>query len=258
MYNYYDYEANFPVDKASYKVLYNDYFHDSPISSISISPEKHSLEMQVQCQREFEEDTGDPCKDIQNEKYGYTLIFSGVSYLEINTTLQSCEFINGRFKAIPKGKYYYRIHTTDGYLDIGYRNFTLRKRVGRVSYKGVAQFAPWMDKLWLAPEEKIAGILKRLADNGYTAEQDFDLYLDLERLYSSKAVGIAPYLRRIVTSGWESENAVPFAAWLLGKLGDSDDIPLLRQLQGRANRPAVRKNLSDAIEALENRRLSNS
>ena len=141
-------------------------------------------------------------------------------------------------------------------MDIGYRNFTLRKRVGRVSYKGVAQLDPWMDKLWLAPEEQIAGILKRLADNSYTAEQDFDLYLDLELLYSSKAVGIAPYLRRIVTSGWESENAVPFAAWLLGKFGDSDDIPLLRQLQGQANNPAVRRNLSDAIEALDTARLS--
>ena len=26
MYNYDDYEANLPIDKASYKVLYNDYF----------------------------------------------------------------------------------------------------------------------------------------------------------------------------------------------------------------------------------------
>lgn len=256
MYNYYDHEANFPMDKASYKVLYNDYFHDSLITAIDISPEKHSLKMQVQCQRELEEDTGDPCKDIQNEKYGYTLIFSGVSYLEISTTLQGCEYINGRFKAIPKGKYYYRIQTADGYIDIGYRSFKLRKRVGRASYKGVAQFDPWMDKLRLAPAEQIAGILKRLADNSYTVEQDFDLYLDLERLYSSKAVGIAPYLRRIVASGWESEDAVPYAAWLLGKFGDSDDIPLLRQLQGQTNSPAVRKNLSDAIEALETARLS--
>lgn len=255
MYNYYDYEANLPNDKASYKVLYNDYFHDSLITSINICPEKHSLEMQVQCQRECEEETGDPRKDILNEKYGYTITFSGVSYLEINTTLQWCEFINGRFKAIPKGKYYYRIQTADGYMDIGYCSFTLRKRIGRVSYKGIAQFDPWMDKLWLTPEERIMSILKRLDDNGYTEEQEFDLFLDLQRLYSSKTAGIAPQLRRIAASGWESEDAVPYAAWLLGKFGDPDDIPLLCQLQGRANCPAVKKNLSDAIEALDNRRL---
>ena len=254
MYNYYDYEANLPVDKASYKGLYNDYFHDSPITSMNIWPEKHSLEMQIQCRRECEEETGDPYKDVLDEKYGYALTFSGVSYLEINTTLQGCEFINGRFKAIPKGKYYYRIQTTDGYMDIGYRSFMLRKRIGRLSYKGIVQFDPWMDKLWLTPEEKIISILKRLADHGYTEEQEFDLYLDLQRLYSSKASGIAPYLRRIAASGWESEDAAPFAAWLLGKFGDSDDIPLLCQLQGRANCTMVKKNLSDAIEALSNRR----
>lgn len=68
MYNYDDYEANLPIDKASYKVLYNDYFHDSFITAINISPEKHYLEIQVQCRRECEAEAHDPCKDILNEK----------------------------------------------------------------------------------------------------------------------------------------------------------------------------------------------
>lgn len=256
MYNYDDYEANLPIDKASYKVLYNDYFHDSLITAINISPEKHYLEIQVQCRRECEAEAHDPCKDILNEKYGYILIFFGVSFLEISTTVQWCEYINGRFKAIPKGKYYYRIQTADGYIDIGYRSFKLRKRIGRVSYKGITEFDAWMERSWLSSEDQIASILKKIADNGYTEEHEFDLYLDLQRLYASKVMGIAPYLRRIVTSGWDSESAVPYAAWLLVKFGDSSDIPLLRRLLGQSNSPAVRKNLSDAMEALDTVRLS--
>lgn len=252
MYNYYDREANLPVDKASCKVLYNDYFHDSPITAIHVSPEAHSLEMQIQCLRECEAENGDPRRNIRNERYGYTLTFFGVSHLEIHTALQQCAYINGRFKAIPKGKYYFRIQTDDGYIDIGYRSFKLRKRIGRVSYKGITGLEPWMETSWMAPEEQIAGILERIAGDGYSEEQDFSLFLDLQRLYASHTAGIAPYLRRIAALEWESGDAVPFAAWLLGKFGNSDDLPLLRRLQGAASCPMVRKNISDAMEALDN------
>lgn len=250
MYNYEDYEANLPMDKASYKVLYNDYFHDSPITKIHISPDMHSLEMHVQCRREYEEDFKDSCRSVLNEKYEYILTFLGVSFLEVNTTLQYCEYVNGRFKAIPKGKYYFRIQTRDGYIDIGYRSFKLRKQIGRVSYKGVTECDPWMNRSRLVSEDQVIDILHRLDDNTYTEEQEFDLFLDLQRLYVSKNTEIAPYLRRIINLGWDSEDAVPYAAWLLGKFGSHFDIPLLRQLWGSADDPMIRKNISDAIAAL--------
>ena len=250
MYNYFDYEANLPTDRASYKVLYHDYFHDSLITAVNISPQRHSLKMLIQCRRDWETDTQNLRKDILDEKYGYLLTFSGVSHLEIHTSLEWCDYINGRFKAIPKGTYYFRIQTADGYMDIGYHGFRLRKRVGRVSYKGIPDPEPWRATSLPITEAPIAGIWKLLAEHGYTGEDEFALYLDLERLYASKAEGLAPYLRRIAASGWQSEDAVPFAAWLLGKFGDSGDIPLLRQLWGQATHPMIRKNLSDAIEAL--------
>lgn len=256
MYNYNDYEANLPKDKASYKVLYNDYFHDSLITEIHISPKMHSLEIHIQCQRECEAESHNLPKDILNEKYGYILTFLGVSFLEVNTSLQGCEYINGRFKAIPKGKYYFRMQTADGYIDIGYRRFQLRKQIGRVSYIGITEFDPWMNRSQAVSEDQIAAILKKLADNQYTEEQEFDLFLDLQRLYTAKMTGIASYLRRIVASGWDSEDAVPYAAWLLGKFGSPCDIPLLRQLQGHADSPMIKKNLFDAMDALDTGRLS--
>lgn len=83
MHNYNDHEANYPTDKASVKVLYNDYFHDSLITSLNIIPEKHALEMRLQCSRECEEENGGAREDIYNQKYGYVLTFFGVAAREI-------------------------------------------------------------------------------------------------------------------------------------------------------------------------------
>ena len=249
MYNYIDHEANYPTDKASYKVLYNDYFHDSLITSISILPEKHTVEMHIQCSRECEEETGDWRKDIYNRKYGYVLTFSGVTYLDIKTEMSCPDYLNGRFKAIPKGKYYFRIQTPDGNIDIGYRNFKLRKLDGRVSYKGITEFDRWMDRA-SATEDKIDRIIQRLQDDGYSEEEDFDLYLDLERLYASKTSGIADYLRRYAAKEWEMDDALPYAGWLLGKYGSADDIPIIQQLLHRTDNSLIRQNLLDAIDTL--------
>ena len=80
---------------------------------------------------------------------------------------------------------------------------------------------------------------------------DFSLFLDLQRLYASHTAGIAPYLRHIAASEWESGDDVPFAAWLLGKFGNSDDLLLLRRLRGGGSCPMGRKNISEAMEALD-------
>ena len=252
MYNYFDYEAAYPTDKASYKALYNDYFHDSLITSVSIRPEKSSVVIHVQCSRECEEETGDWRENIYDEKYGYVLTFAGVTYLDIKSDLNHCVYINGRFKAIPKGKYYFRIQTADGHIDIAYRCFKLRRLVGRVSYRGITGFDPWMDRAWAVSEEKLSDILKRLNDDSYTEEQDFDLYLDFERLYASKVTDIAKYLRRYAKAQWKLEDALPFAGWLLGKYGNTDDIPIVQQLMNRTDNSEIRQNLLDAIDALRN------
>lgn len=249
MYNYVDHEAACPTDKASYKVLYNDYFHDSLITSISMQPEKHSVEMHIQCSRECEEETGDWRKDIYNRKYSYVLTFSGVTYLDIKTEMSGAEYLNGRFKAIAKGKYYFRIQTVDGYIDIGYRNFKLRKPDGRVSYRGITEFDRWMDRT-SATEDEICHIINRLQNDGYGEEEDFDLYLDLERLYDSKTSRIADYLRKYAVKEWEMDAALPYAGWLLGKYGSADDIPIIQQLLNRTDNSLIRQNLLDAIDAL--------
>lgn len=255
MLNYYDREANFPTDKASHKVLYSDYFHDSLITSVNILPEKHSVELHIQCSRECEWETGDWRKDIYDEKYGYVLTFSGVTHLNIHTDLSRSEYINGNFKAIPKGKYYFRIQTDDGYIDIGYHSFKLRRSVGRVSYRGIDTADLGKNRDMVVSEDRITAIIQRMKDDGYSEEDDLDLLFDLERLYMSGASDIAGYLRAYVSSQRESEDAVPYAAWLLGKYGNADDVPLILNVMNRAYEPLprqilIRQNLTDAIEAL--------
>lgn len=250
MYNYYDYEASFPTDKASYKVLYNDYFHDSLITAVEFKPEKHTVQLHIQCSRECEWETGDWRRDILDEKYGYVLTFGGVSYFDMKTQMDCPEYLNGRFKAIPKGKYYFRIQTADGYIDIGYSRFRLRKTVGRVSYRGITEADLRMGSAKPASQEEISRILERLRSDDYTEEQDFDLYMDLEYLYACKVPGLGPFLRRYVKSQWPLEDAVPFAAWLLGRYGNADDIPLILQLIPRTDHPGIRQNLMDAVEAM--------
>lgn len=252
MYNFTDHEANLPSDKASYKVLYNDYFHDSPITSVCFNPIKHIFEIHLQCSRECEEETGNWRKNIYNEKYGYVLTFSGVTYLDIKTDLQCPDYINGRFKNIPKGKYYFRIQIADGQIDIAYRSFKLRKLVGRVSYCGITEFDPWLDRAHIVSQDQIDAIMQRLEDDGYTEDKEFELFLDLERLYASKVPGLASYLRRCIALPWDigQNEAIPYAAWLLGKYGNADDIPLISQLMKKTNDYRILQNLHDAISAL--------
>ena len=54
MYNYYDFEAEFPLEKATQKFLVSDYFHDSRIQDIKMDHRKHELIIRLQCCRDWE------------------------------------------------------------------------------------------------------------------------------------------------------------------------------------------------------------
>lgn len=249
MHNYYDHEAILPTDKASNKALYNDFFHDSIITGISLNAKQRQLELHLQCSRDCEAETGSR-EAIYHEKYGYKMIFSVVTHSEIHTKLHCPEYLNGRFKAIPKGNYYFRIQTDDGYIDIAYRHFKLRKATGRVSYSGIEGFQPELDRKYDSPAEVTNHILRRIASGQYTASDDFALFLDLQRLYASRVENLAPYLRQCLAAPWASEDAKPFAAWLLGKFGAAEDIPLLYPLLSQFQQPIIKRNLMDAMDAL--------
>lgn len=245
MYNYDDFEANVPTDKASVKVLLNDYFHNSPITAIHILPEVHALELQLQCCREWEADSSRA--ELSDEKYTYILTFGSLHTCDIRTRMKHPIFISGRFKAIPRGKYYYRIATADGFIDIGYRSFSLRKASGRVSYRRLP--APVQAPAAISAEEA-AWIRARIRAEVYLEEEDADLLRDLERLYASGRID-AENLRHCLCVPWHSVCAKPYAAWLLGKFGGREDLPRLWQYLSECSDPAIRRNLQDAIDTIE-------
>lgn len=249
MHNYYDRDAPLPADKASYKFLYNDYFHDSIITGLCVNSARRELELSLQCSRECEEEQGNR-DNILEEKYGYRLYFSGLHHFGGSSALQWTEYLNGRFKAIrgAKGNFYFRIQTADGYMDIGYDRFRIRKVRGRVSYRGIDEISPWIDKAYAARPEEAAAIRKRLEDMAYAGKEDFDPNFDLERLYHAGAEALAPLLRQLVKAPWVPRETKVYAAWLLGKYGSAEDIPLiLGQLQDCGD-AMIQRNLLDAAE----------
>ena len=172
MHNYYDRDAPLPADRASYKYLYNDYFHDSIITGLCVNSARRELELSLQCSRECEEEQGNR-DNILEEKYGYRLYFSGLHHFGGSSALQWTEYLNGRFKAIrgAKGNFYFRIQTADGYMDIGYDRFRIRKVRGRVSYRGIDEISPWIDKACAARPEEAAAIRKLMDEYGLSQEQ---------------------------------------------------------------------------------------
>lgn len=255
------------------KFLWSDYFHDSLISDVAFQepskPEKwktDALSLTLYCDRDFNKACQEiPEKDYPKDwlpkdwfkvftsgKFTYILTFYDVQHFEIKSKKNAMTYLNGRFKdsrivrelnADSKTPYYhFRIQIIWGYIDIVFRKLKIRKADGRVNYAVkwddstvTSSQKPFGDPEYLLPEE---------AD-------DFDCFFTMRKLYADGDPALATYARNCLKSDLPVEDAKPYAAYLLGKVGEKTDLDLIRALYFQTKDELQKRHISDAIEALE-------
>lgn len=264
MYNYYDFEAEFPLEKATQKFLVSDYFHDSRIQDVKMDHQKHELIIRLQCYRDWETANVDSLDDAQ---YTYFLRFSDVYSFRILTESRTSEYINGRFKQTAwlneqqqKAKrklYQFRIGLSDGYIDLIFRSFSIRKAIGRISYRDVDELGAFYKEWYRRSPEQISDMIHELQTNVTDSMCD----LILEFLYANEVKDLCSLCQKVIT-GEASPDAKVYAAWLLGKRGTKEDLQLIwdiyraeterKEFEFDSDDPMKYRNLLDAIENLNN------
>lgn len=264
MYNYYDFGAEFPLEKAVQKFLVSDYFHDSRIRTVELDSGRRELAIRLQCCRDWE-NAG--VGTLEDARYTYILRFSGVHGFRSVTDLSWwSEYINGRFKQTAwlceqqrqtkRKLYQFRIGLADGYLDILFSRFSVRKESGRIFYADIKELGAFYKDWYKRSPEQLDKIREALKSTSPDSLDD-DLYLLL--LYANEATDLPQHCRLILT-GDASQAAKAYAAWLLGKCGTPADLLLLweafraekerKSYDFGSDDPMKYRNFMDAVEQL--------
>ena len=241
-------EIKVPENRHLRYFLFQDYFHDSNILTIDFDrdlPGKRNgprkVVLTIDCQRERERDSN---FTYHNDKYVYLLTFEHCKYFHCEKTNLSNQFINSSFKDSPTlqrikyatGKEYYhiRIQLGDGYMDIIFLKFKIRKLAGRIrvpflgetdhnksflmSYGGGTLLGP--DKE--LDEEKVCQLLDNL--------DDIDISFALE-YFARRGKDVLRYAKKTVNFDWyEFQMSINAAIWVLGLQGGASELKLLQDI----------------------------
>ena len=150
-----------------------------------------------------------------------------------------------------KPLYHFRFQTDDGYIDIIFSDFIIRKKAGRVKYPiketAFQTFKP------LTKEEKKTAL---------ESDDDFERFFAMTKLFKNNDPDLLEIARRLLWLGEENEDSCFYSAYLLGKLGDSSDITKLWSLYlnieefinskslCRSNPLLLKRNILDSIELI--------
>lgn len=224
------------------KFLWCDYFHDSIISDISFSsaskksrPHNDCVTLTIHCRREWEKAYTTPLANahpndgqafLTSGKFTYFLSFCGVEYFEIQNEISSIEYLNGRFKdtqavrelnAGSKCPYYhFRIQILGGYMDIIFKGVKIKKAMGRVNYSTKGYL------IGTVPPRKTAEVCpsQQQVFPVAMADDDFYCFFEMQKLYREGSPALAAYARQCLKSALPIEDAKPYAAYVLGKVGE--------------------------------------
>jgi len=268
----YEHEIACPDNKGIKNYLWYDHFHDSKIDNISFDHRKGLVTLELVCGCDIDimwnslkgdSNTRRAFIDENIDSYTYTLAFKGTVYFHSERLIMVNDYINGRFKdtallqklAVESKKplYHFRIQIDDGYMDIIFSDFNIRKKVGRVKYS-IKEISNQTYKP-LTDEEKEAAL------DG----DDFERLLAMKRLFISKESELLKIARSNLQLDEDHEDCCLYSAYLLGKLGDTSDIPKLLDLFFgveeylisksicRCSAILVKRNIMDAIELIHHR-----
>lgn len=241
----YEHEIPCPPNRGINTFLWYDYFHDSHLQNIEFDKMKKTVTLMYECAREIEDKwkelKGDePYKrqyiESHADEFIYFLTFKYVLYFQVDRLPCANDYINGRFKDSAllhyinteqkNPCYHFRIQCDDGYIDIIFSDFIIRKKQGRIRYLNTPFSAMTCSSLDApALDETIMGLVKQ-AQTG----EDFERFLAMSKLWQLKYSELIQLARGNITLPDDYEDSVPYSAYLLGKLGDESDLPLLQRL----------------------------
>lgn len=276
----YEHEIPCPSNKAINTFLWSDYFHDSHLQSIEFTQSKRTVTLTYECSRDIEnkwkELEGDQQYKTQYieshaDEFIYYLIFKHVLYFQVNRLPCANDYINGRFKDstllhyVNAGQkypcYHFRIQCDDGYIDIIFRDFIIRKRQGRIQYLNTP-FSAIICNCLDGPV--LSETITELVNQAQTGE-DFERFLAMSKLRQLKYCELIQLARQNITLPDDYEDSILYSAYLLGKVGDESDLPLLQRLYLSIQKSMTEKstclcstllpqrNILDAIESINYR-----
>lgn len=238
-----EHEIKFPEDKYLKNYLWYDYFHDSQVKNIDFT--KNTVIIDI----EYDKDN-----EMVNKKT-YTLYFKNCEYFKVELlSMDFNTFINGRFKDTTlldkvknnnKGTFYhYRIETNNGFIDIIFSKFQIKKRNGRIICKDITFYDYTLQ--WLKSYKN--GLLfdsdNQLSQskliNLFHKGDDIEKYFVLDYLSRYTNEPILNYARDILCLEWDDfELSIILSISVIGRFGNKDDIMLLLDIYNIINKEFI-------------------
>lgn len=265
----YDHEIECPQNKAIINYLWYDYFHDSTIHKIEFDHKKGLVILTLESCRDLDEkweklkgtfEERSLYVDKHRGEFTYILCFKGVQYFHDERLIMANDYLNGRFKntallcklkaETKKSLYQFRMQIDDGYIDIIFSDFQIRKKVGRVKYSVSEVFYQAESSSLIEKDITLTG-------------KDFDRFLFMQKLYKAKDESLLKIARESIRFGDDSEDSCLYSAYLLGKYGDTSDIKnlfglylnieehLIAKSVCRCSAILPKRNILDAIELIQ-------
>ena len=232
----YKHEIVCPDNKGIRNYLWFDYFHDSKIDSISFDHINGLVTLTLECCRDISEtwnnlksdhDTRSAYIDENIDNFTYILTFKGTKYFHIERLIMVNDYIYGRFKDTAllkklaaenkKPLYHFRIQIDDGYMDIIFSDFVIRKKAGRVKYP--IKIISYQTCKSISDDEKNAAL------DG----DDFERFQAMQKLFQENDPALPEIARKNLWFDDYGDSCL-YSAYLLGKLGDMSDVPKLLKL----------------------------
>ena len=260
--NNFTHDIPLPDDPAIQKFLWISYFHDAVIQEILPGkPTYKDLTLRV-------------CS--VHDGFTYQLRFHGVEHFSYSkdhyfwhtgidiasTVFKDTALLHRLEKEAEKSLYHLRFSFWDGYMDVIFAKFTIRREGGRVSYKpefdpavmnwAAYRYAP--NGYWLKHDPFLADITHPEGEDDFERQEWIDdiLWARLYHLHQAGNVqSMVTQSRAYLTNGLTYDHAELYAAYLLGKHGDQSDLPALTRHFLHAETAIRKRVFLDAMELIQ-------
>ncbi len=262
--NNFTHDIPLPDDPAIRKFLWISYFHDAIIQEIHPGkPTYKDLTLRV-----FSPHDG----------FAYLLRFHGVEHFSCSkdnyfwhtgidiasTVFKDTALLHRLEKEAEKSLYHLRFSFWDGYMDVIFAKFTIRREGGRVSYKPeydpavinwkAYRYAP--NGYWLRNDPFLADIAHPEGEDDSDRQEWIDDILWARLYHIHQAGNVQTMLtqsRDYLMNRPTYDHAELYAAYLLGKHGDHSDLPALTRHFLHAETAIRQRVFLDAMELIQER-----
>jgi hypothetical protein len=279
-----------PDDAVIYRLLRDDYFHDSWIDALQFDRLSDTLDLRLWCEREWSEGrrhcwergvgwsgvpelTADQQKAAKSPEspwyrnYVYHVRFHGCAGVELvlpPVRWFSLEYSNGRFKDTvalrdaerrPRRKLLqFRIQLgCDGYIDVIFARVSVEREVGRMRLQALPRGGRGGGRLRLAPDRRPAAALTRVVlESACEFEREAALLQLQARRHPDAAVLAERLVKRALgRRAFDAyQSDLVAGIYVLGLRGSARHVPLLAKAAEKVDTPLFRRHVQDALERI--------